>query len=272
MIFGANKTGRDQYVQLKTIKNIFHFEIIAFLDNDSRLEGLSYDNIKIYNPRNINSLIFDKIIVSNIFSVQIKKQLNEIGVPDNKISFLYGREYFDTVNRDYLDIIIGRYSYFKESTKISSTIIGSFCHIGENCVIGLGGHDVQRVTTYPLGYHFLNINNDPAKDESSNLKSKTIIKNDVYIGNSVTIFSGVTIGNGAVIGAGAVVTKDVPDYAIIAGVPGKILRYRFESEIINSLLSIAWWNWSDDDIKKNYNLFNLDVFEFVKIFKKNGSI
>ena len=77
------------------------------------------------------------------------------------------------------------------------------------------------------------------------------------------ILSGIHIGNGAVIGAGAVVTHDVPDYAIVAGSPAKIIRYRFNDSQIEKLLQIKWWEWTDERIRENYHLF-YDVDTFIK--------
>jgi serine acetyltransferase len=81
-----------------------------------------------------------------------------------------------------------------------------------------------------------------------------IIGNDVYIGYNVTILSGVTIGDGAVVGACSVLTEDVPPYAIVAGNPARLIRYRFKEESIQKLLKIRWWDWPEERVKKNIHL------------------
>jgi acetyltransferase-like isoleucine patch superfamily enzyme len=92
-------------------------------------------------------------------------------------------------------------------------------------------------------------------------KVVTNIGSDVWIGDGVYVKAGVTIGHGAVIGMGAVVTKDVPPYAVFAGNPAKLIRYRFDQSVIEKLLEIAWWDFSDKKIKKYAHLFkNPDAF------------
>ncbi|EKO3576514.1 CatB-related O-acetyltransferase [Vibrio metschnikovii] len=83
-----------------------------------------------------------------------------------------------------------------------------------------------------------------------------IIGNDVWIAAGAVITRGIKIGDGAVIGANAVVTKDVPPYAIVAGIPAKVIKYRFTPEIIQRLLDIQWWNWEEIKIKENFTLFS----------------
>ena len=79
---------------------------------------------------------------------------------------------------------------------------------------------------------------------------KTIIGSDVWIGAHAQIKSGLTIGNGAVVAAGAVVTRDVPPYAIVGGVPAKVIRYRFDEKAIEALMSLKWWEWSDEKLQQ----------------------
>ena len=87
------------------------------------------------------------------------------------------------------------------------------------------------------------------------------IKNDVWIGSDVTIKAGVTIGNGAIVGMCAVVAKDVPDYAIVVGNPGRVIKYRFDQNTIDLLLRVAWWNWDDDRIRSEIEtLTSIDRF------------
>ena len=89
------------------------------------------------------------------------------------------------------------------------------------------------------------------------------IGNDVWLGRNVIITNGSNIGNGVIAGAGAVITKDVPDYAVVVGVPARIIRYRYTEKQIKKLNKIAWWNWSDDVIRERYNDFFIGIEEFI---------
>ena len=79
--------------------------------------------------------------------------------------------------------------------------------------------------------------------------------NDVWIGSRVMVVGGVTIGDGAVIAAGAVVTKDVPPYAVVGGVPAKVIRYRFSEDIVKFLEELEWWNLPESELKEHIELF-----------------
>ena len=99
-----------------------------------------------------------------------------------------------------------------------------------------------------------------------NCKGDIIIQNDVWIGAKSTVMSGVKISNGAIVGACSVVTKDVPPFAIVAGNPAKVVKYRFTEEQIEKLLSIAWWNWDEQKINDNTHLLcSNNIDEFINI-------
>ena len=90
------------------------------------------------------------------------------------------------------------------------------------------------------------------------------VGNDVWIGATSTIMSGITIGDGAIIGAGSMVTKDVPPFAIVAGNPSKIVKYRFTEEQIEKLLQISWWDWEEDKIKDNaMSMWSSNIDDFI---------
>ena len=93
------------------------------------------------------------------------------------------------------------------------------------------------------------------------------VGNDVWIGVMSTIMSGITIGDGAIVGAGSTVTKDVPPFAIVAGNPGKIVKYRFTEEQIEKLLQISWWNWEENKIKENaMSMWSPNIDDFINKF------
>jgi acetyltransferase-like isoleucine patch superfamily enzyme len=146
--------------------------------------------------------------------------------------------------------------------------IGNFCSISLNVMIFLGGeHRTDWVTTYPFNVFW-----DSAKHIQGHPKSKgdVIIGNDVWIGMDALILSGVTIGDGAVIGTNAVVAKNVPPYAIVAGNPARIIRYRFDAETIEKLLEIAWWNWPDEKIDAAVSLLlSPDISQFIAWCEEN---
>lgn len=140
-------------------------------------------------------------------------------------------------------------------------LVGRFCSIGHGIVFELGlNHNYNYATTYPFEDM---ARNDPINinhfDEAN--KNQIIIGNDVWIGYGVTILGGVRIGNGAVIGAGTVVSKDVPPYAIVVGNPARVIKYRFEPEVIQRLQKIKWWYWPVEKIRDTYPLMkNVDSF------------
>ena len=144
---------------------------------------------------------------------------------------------------------IGRYSYLGNDCLVINADIGSFCSISSGCVIGLGSHPLDRVSTSPVFIGSKNIFRTSFAHHPFEEFKKTAVGNDVWIGADVLIRSGVVIGDGAVIGAGSIVTKDVPPYAIVAGNPAKIIRYRFDEDTVSALLRSQWWLFSTKQLK-----------------------
>jgi len=149
---------------------------------------------------------------------------------------------------------LGRFTYTGFNTVIRSVEIGRFCSISWNVSIGGKDHSLQNVTSGAIwGFH--NMNGSKMKTfEYGKNQPPCIIENDVLISSNAVVLRNVTIGNGAVIGAGAVVTKDVEPYAIVAGVPAKKIKMRFEPSIIKALQEIKWWDWPVKIIHKNLDL------------------
>lgn len=131
-------------------------------------------------------------------------------------------------------------------------LVGRYCSLGYRLkfIVGLN-HNGKEATTYPFR-DLLHPTDDGAVNhyrESNHYQ--IVIGNDVWIGADVTILGGVRIGNGAIVGSGAVVAKDVPSYAVVAGNPARVMKYRFPQEIIDKLQEIKWWNWPAEKIKDN---------------------
>lgn len=133
-------------------------------------------------------------------------------------------------------------------------IIGKFCSIacGTKFLFNSANHTLSSISTYPFPLFFeeWGLEKKNVTDSWDN-KGNIVVGNDVWIGYEAVILAGVTVGDGAVIGARAVVTKDVPPYTIVGGVPAKTIRKRFSEEQIEKLLSIRWWDWPREKIAEN---------------------
>ncbi len=149
---------------------------------------------------------------------------------------------------------IGKYSRINKFCIISNAVIGKFTGISEKTQIGTGGHPLNMASTSII-FHKKNLLTNKWVKPLNFSKGKIIVGNDVWVGIKCLIMDGVTIGDGAVVAAGSVVTKDVPPYAVVGGVPAKVIKFRFEQPIIDRLLQISWWNFSDDEISEKINFF-----------------
>ena len=150
------------------------------------------------------------------------------------------------------NVNIGYGSYIRKNSIVKFTNIGKYCSISWNVSIGGTNHDYACASTY-TAYWWKRV-----FDVTILAKDITPVKigNDVWIGSGANILSGNKVGDGAVIGAGSIVTKDVEPYTIVAGVPAKPIKKRFEDKIIESLLMIRWWDWPPEYIKKHASLLH----------------
>ncbi|WP_420384920.1 CatB-related O-acetyltransferase [Roseivirga sp.] len=155
----------------------------------------------------------------------------------------------------------GKHSFCGYDCEIINTDIGAFCSIANKVIIGGGMHPMEWVSMSPAFYE----GRDSIKAKFAKHKRETPLRtqvgNDVWIGECTLIKQGVSIGNGAVIGMGSVVTKDVAPYSIVAGVPAREIRKRFDEITAKKLLDSAWWDWTDDKIAGMGDYFNdPDIF------------
>jgi acetyltransferase-like isoleucine patch superfamily enzyme len=162
-------------------------------------------------------------------------------------------------------VTVGRHTYgFVRASAYMPTgretlRIGNYCSIAREVMFIFGEHRTDLVSTYPLRTLLI-----PSGENVDAIEKGSItIGSDVWLGTRAMIMSGVTIGHGAVVAAGAVVTRDVPPYAIVGGVPARVIRSRFDARTIGALLEIAWWEWPDEVVLERLSSFYDDVGAFV---------
>lgn len=167
-----------------------------------------------------------------------------------------------------VDCELGDYSYVMEHCDIIHTDIGKFANIASGVRINPGNHPVEWVSQH----HFLyrcRLYGFAEEDRESFFYWRSLqratIGHDTWIGHRAIILPGITIGNGAVVGAGSVVSSNVPPYAIVAGVPAKILRFRFPKAIRQAIENIGWWNWDHETIRERLDDF-YDIRRFVHLY------
>lgn len=169
------------------------------------------------------------------------------------------------------NIIIGDYTYyddpenperFEENVLYHYDFIGDKLIIGKFCAIATGvkfimngaNHNMNAFTTYPFGIFGTGWEAGLPALADLPTKGDTVIGNDVWIGYDSIVMPGVRIGDGAIVAAKSVVTKDVPPYSIVGGNPAKIIKQRFDDQVVAKLLSIKWWNWPIEKITCNIPL------------------
>ena len=227
------------------MKNIDNTAIVV----DSKIDESSiiYRNCRINDSIIKESCVIgdDSIIKKSLLGSQVKIQRNSMIQYSEIQNYSYGGMRFTAIHCK----------------------VGKYCSISWNVSIGGANHDYLKLTTHSMLYDkqfgmveepFYNRFNDDC-----------VIGNDVWVGAGAQILRGVVVGDGAVIAAGAVVTKDVPPYAIVGGVPAKIIKYRFDDWTIKQLLDIKWWDFNPQTIKNHIDLFGTDVnYETINQLKR----
>ncbi|MBN9070956.1 MAG: antibiotic acetyltransferase [Rhizobiales bacterium] len=165
------------------------------------------------------------------------------------------------------EVSLGDFSYFERHAEAIYAAIGKFCSIAANTRINALEHPMERLTTHKVSYrpneYFRYLGVDQAFRARRQAR-QVVIGNDVWIGHGAVILPGVSIGNGAVIGANAVVRRDVPAYAIVAGVPGRIVRYRFAEPVRAAIEALRWWDWPLERLADAVpDMQNLPIEEFL---------
>ncbi|WP_312797993.1 DapH/DapD/GlmU-related protein [Tianweitania sp.] len=149
------------------------------------------------------------------------------------------------------DVTVGDYSYFERHAEGAHATIGKFCSIASNTRINALAHPIERITSHKVSYRpneffrFLGVDQSVRNRRA---QARVVIGHDVWIGHGAVILPGVTIGNGAVIGANAVVSRDVAPFTIVAGVPAKVLRRRFEPAIAERIERLGWGDWPKEQL------------------------
>jgi acetyltransferase-like isoleucine patch superfamily enzyme len=213
--------------------------------------------------------VFIQILCCVIPNKNIRRKIRERFLGKVKMS------HYQRVHSKYN---IGRNSYIAGEPWIMcpETTIGKYCSIARGVAIGTSQHPLNRISSHCFTYHkmkddyFGEIQVPDSCLIGYNTIRPVVIQNDVWIGRNAIIMDGVTIGTGAVVGSAAVVTKDVPPYAIVGGVPAKIIRYRFDENTRKRLLDSRWWDYPEEFIATKLKFD--DIEQCLSVLEMNSSL
>ena len=167
--------------------------------------------------------------------------------------------------RDAKRVSVGKHSFHNGGLDIRGKVhvtIGSYCAFGKNITIISENHDLRFLSMQGFFYkkHFdIGHPGDDVFPNPHKSKGPIEIGSDVWIGDKAIILSGVKIGDGAIVAAGSIVTKEIPSYGIAVGSPAKVIKSRYEIEIVDFLKQLEWWKWPQDKISRNKRLFTSDL-------------
>jgi acetyltransferase-like isoleucine patch superfamily enzyme len=279
VVFGTGKGGRLVSAALQ-VSNI---EVDFFVDNSQGDHNKEFLGKSYFNASALTedaSIDFRILIASHTYASEIAIQLNDMGFEEGKTYFRAIPSRPDSNCPYFLentvvnDVPVGRYTYgYGNFVSKYVCSVGSFSAISRQAY-PVGNRRMDRVSMCMILYHAHPHSWQSLQDKASldlmegGVDRSIVIGNDVWIATNAVIMKGITIGDGAVVGAGAIVNKDVPSYAIVAGVPARIIRYRFEPHIIEKLLEIKWWDWPIEKIRDNFDKF-YDINAFVETFSKS---
>jgi phosphonate metabolism protein (transferase hexapeptide repeat family) len=161
---------------------------------------------------------------------------------------------------------LGDYSYVANDCDLIYTEVGKFCSIASHVRINPGNHPLSRAALHHFTYRSRSYALAPEDDHEFfdwRRSHKVILENDVWVGHGAILLPGIRIGNGAAVGAGAVVTKDVPPFTIVAGVPARVIRRRVTRKVESALMRICWWDWPHERLTASIDDFRkLDAADF----------
>ncbi len=245
----------------KILNECFGIEETWIVDNKLSIWNPNIKDLNYFQDRDTSEYIVLLTNANPSVYKEVRRMVSEIFESKNIIDIFIGKD--EKINKPKC----GKYSYGPLCNSKLVDSIGAFSSFANGAVAVLN-HPVSALSTHPFLYwdipgyggYF------PGVAHRTQLRKikKSKIGNDVWLGENVIITNGADIGNGVIAAAGAVITKDVPDYAVVAGIPARIMRYRYTSEQIDALNEIAWWDWSDEKIRKCYDDFFDDVDTFIK--------